>query len=97
MKTFLAVVGALALVFILAIVALVVWLWWKVRRIARQVTGAMESLTADARTQSSVPPFRVTLNPVPAIVQAIRERWSTAIALHRQSEAGDLKIADRSE
>jgi hypothetical protein len=67
MKSFLAVVGALAIFFVLAIVALVVWLWWKIRRIARQVTGAMESLSADAAPQPSVPPFRVTLNPVPAV------------------------------
>jgi hypothetical protein len=66
-KTFLAVVGALALLFVLAIVALVLWLWWKVRRIARQVTDAMESLSGDAATQSTVPPFRVTLAPVRAV------------------------------
>jgi hypothetical protein len=66
-KTFLAVVGALAILFVLAIVALGVWLWWKVRRIARQMTDAMESLSGDAATQSTVPPFRVTLAPVPAV------------------------------
>jgi len=66
-KTFLAVVGALALLFLLAIVALVVWFWWKVRRITRQVTDAMESLAGDAATPATVPPFRVTLAPVPAV------------------------------
>jgi hypothetical protein len=66
-KTFLAVVGALALLFLLAIVALVLWFWWKVRRITRQVTDAMEGLVGDAATQSTVPPFRITLVPVPAV------------------------------
>ena len=63
LKTFLAVVGALAILFILAVVAMVVWLRWKVGRMARQIVGTMENANGAAAKASSVPPFRISLWP----------------------------------
>jgi hypothetical protein len=66
-KTFLAVVGALAIVFVLGVVALLLWLRWKVGRMASQIVGAMEQHTGAAAKASLVPPFRIGLTPFSAI------------------------------
>ena len=63
MEMFLAIIGGLAIAFMLAVAVLFIWLRWKILRIAER---AAETVVAEAVAKpSSVPPFRIKLKQVP--------------------------------
>jgi hypothetical protein len=66
-KTFLAAVGLLAITVVLAVVGVLIWLRWKIGRMAAQITRTAEGLAGAAARASSPPPFRIHLAPVEAV------------------------------
>ena len=89
MKTFLAVIGALAIAFVLAVIVLVLLIRWKIRRMAEEIVGNVQDL-ALAAEKSSVPPFRIRLAPVSAIEWAAPQKVKELARALRADQFADV-------